>query len=39
MTTAILFILENILERLAQAIDGIDNPNKTRKTIDIGTLF
>jgi len=24
---------------LGQAIDVIDNPNKTRKTTDIGTLF
>ena len=31
---------EKLLERLDQAIlDVIDNPNKTQKTTDIGTLF
>jgi len=30
---------EKLLERLVQAIDVIDNPNKPGSTTDIGTLF
>jgi hypothetical protein len=30
---------KKILERLIQAIDVIDNPNKPGSTTDVGTLF